>query len=139
MEPRREAFDGLAVDFAEPEHQPAFEEPASLPFELTTDDGGLLIHRTKWDDAETYPKLRKAIAKPGKVDLGQPRLAEVEVGGEKFLGAFVQTDEAAQWLVGKAMKLRPYKFPEVVCGDANVLDSAGVVVHREIALDPAAG
>jgi len=40
-------------------------------------------------------------------------------------------------LLAKARKLRPYKFPEVVCGDQQVLDAAEVKIHRELA--PLAG
>jgi hypothetical protein len=99
-------------------------------------DGGcttrmaLLFHQGAWDDTNDYGKLRRAIAKLEGLD--GARLLEVEVGGEKFLAATVATDATAEALMAKARKQRPYKFPEVVCGDADELDRTGVVVHREL-------
>ena len=49
--------------------------------------------------------------------------------------ASIAADQAVLELVHKkTKKLRPNTFPELVCGDAAVLDAAGVVVHRELAL-----
>ncbi|MBX7084226.1 MAG: hypothetical protein K1X88_33775 [Nannocystaceae bacterium] len=94
----------------------------------------LLFHQGAWDDGNDYGKLRRAIAKVEGLD--GARLLEVEVGGEHFLAATVATDATAEALMAKARKQRPYKFPEVVCGDSEELDGAGVVVHRELPLAP---
>ncbi|HET6582836.1 MAG TPA: hypothetical protein VFG69_05300, partial [Nannocystaceae bacterium] len=91
----------------------------------------LLFREAKWDDTNEYPKLRKAIR--AVAGLEGARLVQAEVGGEKFLAALVATDATADALLAKARKLRPYRYPEVVCGDQAVLDAAGVVVHRELA------
>lgn len=91
----------------------------------------LLFRQWAWDDAHDYPKLRKAIR--GIDGLAGARLIEAEVGGDKFLAALVASDATADALLAKARKLRPYKYPEVVCGDQAVLDAAGVTIHRELA------
>lgn len=92
----------------------------------------LLMRRKAWDDANTYPKITKALRSVPGVEA--VRFVEVEIGQDKFLGA-IAADAALLGVVHKkTKKLRPNTFPETVCGDAAVLERAGVVVHREIAM-----
>ena len=91
----------------------------------------VLLHRSQWDDANDYPKLRKAIR--GVAGLDGARLLEVEMGGEKYLVALVATDATAAALTLKARKFQIPRAVEIVCGDQAVLDAAGVTVHRELA------
>lgn len=95
----------------------------------------LLMRRKAWDDANTYPKITKAVR--SVAGLEAVRFVELEIGQDKFFGA-IATDAALLAVVHKkTKKLLPYIFPEVVCGDAAVLERAGVVVHREIAMTAA--
>lgn len=95
----------------------------------------LLMRRKSWDDANTYPKITKALR--SVAGLEAVRFVELEIGQDKFLGA-IATDAALLGVVHKkTKKLRPNTFPETVCGDAAALERAGVVVHRELAMTAA--
>lgn len=92
----------------------------------------LLQREAKWKPGETYPKLRKSLR--GATDLGTPRYAELDIAGDLYVAAIVESDAAAQSLLVRARKLRAAAFPEVLCGDPAILERAGVQVVRELAL-----
>lgn len=90
----------------------------------------LLVRRSSWDDGNDYAKFRKALAKVEGI--AGVRFVELELGKEKFLGAITEDAALVATIQKKIKKLRPYTYPEVVCGDEAVLQKAGVVVHREL-------
>ncbi|MBK6923088.1 MAG: hypothetical protein IPH07_37215 [Deltaproteobacteria bacterium] len=92
----------------------------------------LLMRRKAWDDANDYPKMTKALSRVAGLE--SVRFVELEIGPDKFFGAIAADAAALELVHKKTKKLRPNTFPELVCGDAAVLDAAGVVVHRELAL-----
>lgn len=94
----------------------------------------LLLRQRKWDDGNDYAKFARATAAvPGREGA---RFVEIEIADDKFFAAIAADGKLLDALASKTKKLRPYKFPEVVCGDAEVLDRAGVKLHREITLPP---
>ena len=97
----------------------------------------LLQREVAWKDGETYAKLRKALR--GASDVGAAQFSELEVGGDNFVAALVDTDAAAQSLLVRARKVRSYAFPEVLCGDPAILERAGVRVRRPLPIDLASG
>lgn len=97
----------------------------------------LLQRQEQWKPGNTYPSYGKALR--GATDVGAPRFAELEIGGERLLGAFVDDMTAAKGLIARARKAHRWKFPETVCGDEEVLTRAGVKIHRELAVELATG
>jgi len=65
-------------------------------------------------------------------EIGAARFIEIEIAGAMFVGGYVDTEEAATALVLAARKLRSSSYPEVICGDPEVLTSVGATVHREL-------
>lgn len=92
----------------------------------------LLIRRDRWDDSNGYDKIRRAVKKVAGIET--VRLAEMEVGGEKYLVALAPEQAVLDAIKAATKRMLKYKYPEVVCGDQAVLDAAGVVVHREVEL-----
>lgn len=90
----------------------------------------LLMRRSSWDDTNDYPKFKKALK--SVEGLAAVRFVELELGQEKFFTAITQEAALVATIQKKIKKLRPYTYPEVVCGDDAVLEHAGVVVHREV-------
>jgi hypothetical protein len=95
----------------------------------------LLMRRKAWDDTNDYTKFRKALKSVAGIE--GVRFAELEIGQEKFFTAITPDAALVATMQKKIKKLRPYTFPEVVCGDDAVLEKAGVVVHRELSFAPA--
>lgn len=94
----------------------------------------LLMRRKGWDDTNTYAKVQKAVKSiEGIADV---RFVELEIGKEKFFAAITDDATKVATIQKKIKKLRPYTYPEVVCGDEAVLTKAGVVVHRELSFAP---
>lgn len=87
----------------------------------------VLLHRGAWVENEEYPKLRKAIR-----GVEGTRLLEVEMGGQNWVVALVDSDATAATLAAKARKVQIPRSAEIVCGDQAVLDAAGVKIHREL-------
>lgn len=94
----------------------------------------LLNRRSRWDDSNSYDKIRRAVKKVGGIE--SVRFAEMEVGGEKYLAALAPDQSVLDAIKAATKRVLKYKYPEVVCGDQAVLDAAGVVVHRELDLAP---
>lgn len=97
----------------------------------------LLLGQSKWKPGNTYPSYGKALR--GASDVGAPRFLELELGGQRILGALVDGDASAKALVARARKAQRWQFPETVCGDPSALAAADVKIVRELAVDLAAG
>lgn len=92
----------------------------------------LVLVQKKWRPDDSYSQLRKLVKR--NQEFAATRFVELEIAGATFVGAYVDTAEAAAALVLAARKLRSSSYPEVICGDAEELTAAGATVGRELVL-----